>query len=295
MPRRPDDIATPPAQTVSQPTGFPAATGAPWPRPGGGAADARRRFQHLLDLAAVLLGREIKVQYKTTALGVLWGFATPLLQLLVYSFLFRRVIPLDIPDYNLFLFAGLIAWSWFQGSLDQAARSITEQGDLVRQPGFPVMVLPVVSVAVHLVNLLLALPLLLGFVVFAGRPVRMTVLLLPVLLGLQFLLILGPAYLVGACNARFRDTARITQVLLQLLLFLTPVFYTTASVPERWRVVYRLNPMATLVDAYRDILLFGRPPAWASLAIVFAVSCGLLWVGHHTFERMKNRFVEDIE
>ena len=257
--------------------------------------DGRRRVQHLIDLAMVLLGREIKVQYKTTALGVLWGFATPLLQLLVYSFLFRRVIPLDIPDYNLFLFAGLLAWSWFHGSLDQAARSITEQGDLVRQPGFPVMVLPVVSVAVHLVNLLLALPLFLVFVIVAGRPVRSTVALLPLLIALQFLLILGPAYLVGACNARFRDTARITHILLQLLLFLTPVFYTAASVPERWRLIYSLNPMAALVDAYRDILLFGRAPNWTSLAIVFALGCALLWVGYHTFEQMKNRFVEEIQ
>ena len=257
-------------------------------------AGSRRTFQHLFDLATVLLGREIKVQYKTTALGVLWGFATPLLQLLVYSFLFRRVIPLDIPDYNLFLFAGLLAWSWFHGSLDQAARSITEQGDLVRQPGFPVMVLPVVSVAVHLVNLLLALPLFLAFAIFAGRSPSMTVLLLPGLLALQFLLILGPAYLVGACNVRFRDTARIAQVLLQLLLFLTPVFYTTSSVPERWRFMYRLNPMATLVDAYRDVLLFGRAPDWSSLALVFALSCVVLWVGYTTFERMKNGFVEEI-
>jgi lipopolysaccharide transport system permease protein len=257
-------------------------------------ADRRRRLQHLLDLAIVLLGREIKVQYKTTTLGVLWGFATPLLQLMVYSFLFRRVIPLDIPDYSLFLFAGLLAWSWFHGSLDQAARSITEQGDLVRQPGFPVMVLPVVSVAIHLVNLLLALPLFLAFVIFTGRPLGITVLLLPLLLPLQFLLILGPAYLVGACNVRFRDTARLTQILLQLLLFLTPVFYATSNVPEGWRFLYRLNPMATLVDAYRDVLLFGRAPDWLSLAIVFALSCALLWIGYHTFERMKNGFVEEI-
>lgn len=294
MPPRPHDSG-PPSHPVIQPAGSPGVTGATWPWRAAGTAETRRTFQHLLDLATVLLGREIKVQYKTTALGVLWGFATPLLQLLVYSFLFKRVIPLDIPDYNLFLFAGLLTWSWFHGSLDQAARSITEQGDLVRQPGFPVMVLPVVSVAVHLVNLLLALPLFLAFAIFAGRPVPMTVLLLPVLLALQFLLILGPAYLVGACNARFRDTARITQVVLQLLLFLTPVFYASSHVPDRWRVLYRLNPMATLVDAYRDVLLFGRSPAWTSLAIVFALSCGLLWVGHHTFERMKNRFVEDIE
>ena len=173
MPPRPHESGHP-RRTVSQPTGTAAVTG-----PHAAACcrrrGRRRRFQHLFDLAAVLLGREIKVQYKTTALGVLWGFATPLLQLLVYSFLFRRVIPLDIPDYNLFLFAGLLAWSWFQGSLDQASRSITEQGDLVRQPGFPVMVLPVVSVAVHLVNLLLALPLFLVFAIFAGRPLRITV------------------------------------------------------------------------------------------------------------------------
>jgi lipopolysaccharide transport system permease protein len=260
-----------------------------------GATDRGRRLEHLVDLGIVLLGREIKVQYKTTALGVLWGFATPLLQLLVYSFLFRRVIPLDIPDYNLFLFAGLLAWSWFHGSLDQASRSITEQGDLVRQPGFPVMVLPVVSIAVHLVNLLLALPLFMVFAIVAGRTPGFSILLLPLLLALQFLFILGPAYLVGACNVKFRDTARIAQILLQLLLFLTPVFYTTSSVPERWRFLYYLNPMATLIQAYRDVLLYARAPDWISLAIVFVLSCALLALGYRTFERMKNGFVEEIQ
>ena len=152
------------------------------------------------------------MQYKTTALGIVWGFAAPLLQLFVYSFIFRRVITVDIPNYGLFLFAGLLSWSWFHGSLNQASRSITEQGDLVRQPGFPVMVLPIVSVAVHLVNLLLALPLFLVFVAVTGPSIHATVLFLPLLLVLQFLLISGPAYLLGACNVRFRDTARIAQV-----------------------------------------------------------------------------------
>jgi lipopolysaccharide transport system permease protein len=260
----------------------------------GLSADRRRRIQRVVDLAIVLLGREIKVQYKTTALGVVWGFAAPLLQLFVYSFIFKRVISLDIPDYGLFLFAGLLSWSWFQGSLDQATRSITEQGDLVRQPGFPVMVLPIVSVGIHLVNLLLALPLFLVFVALTGPSLHATVLFLPLLLLLQFLFISGPAYLVGACNVRFRDTARITQVFLQLLLFLTPVFYAVTNVPEGLRRLYKLNPMATLVDAYRDVLLFGRAPDWTSLAIVFVMSCLLLWIGYRAFERMKNGFVEDI-
>ena len=255
----------------------------------------RRRLQHLFDLAVVLLGREIKAQYRTTTLGVLWGFATPLLQLLVYSFLFRRVIPLDIPNYSLFLFAGLLSWSWFHGSLDQASRSITEQGDLVRQPGFPVMVLPVVAVAVHLVNLLLALPLFFIFATLAGLPLRPVVLFLPLILTVQFLLILGPAYLLGACNVRFRDTARIAQVMLQLLLFLTPVFYGASSVPENVRGFYRLNPMTTLVDAYRAVLLFGHAPEWRGLILVLGLSSVLLWFGYRTFERMKNGFVEDIQ
>lgn len=258
------------------------------------SADRGRSTQRFLDLAIVLLGREIKVQYKTTALGIVWGFAAPLLQLFVYSFIFRRVITVDIPNYGLFLFAGLLSWSWFHGSLDQASRSITEQGDLVRQPGFPVMVLPIVSVAVHLVNLLLALPLFLVFVAVTGPSIHATVLFLPLLLVLQFLLISGPAYLLGACNVRFRDTARIAQVFLQLLLFLTPVFYAINNVPENLRPLYMLNPMATLVGAYRDTLLFGRAPDWNSLAIVFVMSCLLLWIGYRAFERMKNGFVEDI-
>jgi lipopolysaccharide transport system permease protein len=254
----------------------------------------RRKARRVLDLATVLLGREIKVQYKTTVLGIVWGFASPLLQLLVYTFLFSRVLDLGIPNYGLFVFAGLLSWSWFHGSLDQASRSITDQGDLVRQPGFPVMVLPLVSVAAHLINLLLALPLFFVFAVVSGPSIHLTVVFLPLLLLLQFLFVMGPAYLVGACNVQFRDTARIMQVFLQLLLFLTPVFYGVRNVPEKWRFVYGLNPMAVLVNAYRDVLIFGRAPDLGSLAGLFVFSCLLLWVGYRAFDRMKNRFVEEI-
>ncbi len=253
-----------------------------------------RRARHVFDLAYALLERELKVEYKTTTLGILWGLANPLLQLLVYSFLFNRVISLDIPNYGLFLFPGLLAWTWFQTSLAQGARCITSQRDLVRQPGFPVMVLPAVSVAVDLVNLLLALPLFFLFSAIRGLEPHAVALLLPILLGLQFVLMLGPAYLVGALNVMFRDTERIVAICLQLLFFMTPVFYGVRNIPKSLRFVYKFNPMATLIEAYRDILVLGRAPNWGALAVLLAASVVLVIIGYRAFERMKNRFVEEL-
>ena len=253
-----------------------------------------RRARHAFDLAFALLERELKVEYKSTMLGIIWGFATPLVQLVVYSFLFSRVITLRIPNYGLFLFAGLLAWTWFQASLGQAARSITSQGELIRQPGFPVMVLPTVSIATHLVNLLLALPLFFLFATLQGLQIHSIALVLPLLLGLQFILIVGPAYLVAALNVVFRDTERIVAVLLQLCFFLTPVFYGTRNVPKNFAFIYRFNPMAIIIDAYRDVLITGHAPNWRALGAVLAISLVLALVGHRVFERIKNRFVEEL-
>lgn len=254
---------------------------------------ASATWRHALDLTWVLIEREVKVQYKATAVGFLWALAGPLLQLGVYSFLFSRVLTLDIPNYHLFVFPGILAWTWFQASLNQAAVCITAQPELIRQPTFRPLVLPIVTVGVTLLNFLMALPLYFGAVLLSDLALHVSVLYLPLLLLIQFCLTTGLGYLAAALNVVFRDTQRIVQVLLQLAMFLTPVFYGVRNVPAEWAFVYVVNPMSVLIGAYRDVLYFGRAPAIAPLLVLSAVSAVLLLLGRRYFERMRGRFVEE--
>ena len=131
-------------------------------------AGRSRRLIYLHDLLRALVGRDLKSRYKGSALGILWSLMNPLLQLLVFHFIFRLVLRLDIPRYSSFAFSAMLAWNWFQASLLDASGSMLNSRELVKRPGFPVAILPVVAVTTHLIYYLLALPILMVFLIMGG-------------------------------------------------------------------------------------------------------------------------------
>ncbi len=253
-----------------------------------------RRLVYLRDLLRELVARDMKLHYKRSILGVAWSLVNPLAQLLVFVFLFRTVLPLNVPNYPSFVLSGLLAWSWFQSSLILATGAITDSRELIRRPGFPAAILPVVTVTTYLVHFLLALPVLLLFLVFSGGRLTEAVLALPLVIALQFLLTLSLGYLVAAFHVTFRDTQHLLGVLLLLLFYLTPIFYDASVVPTRYQPLYRLNPLVYLIDAYRAILIRGALPDGLSLLGLGALAGVLLWVGYTTFKWMSYRFVEEL-
>jgi lipopolysaccharide transport system permease protein len=264
------------------------------PRASREGRDLRRRLIYHADLLGELVGREIKIRYKRSILGIAWTLLNPLSQVLVFAFVFRYVLPLGIPDYPSFLFTGILAWGWFQTSLLSGSTAIVDNGALIRQPGFPIAILPVVTTATHLVHFLLALLVLLPFLALTGHRLSMTLALLPALVGLQFLLSLSLAYLVAPLHVSFRDTQYTLGVLLLLGFYLTPVFYDSASIPAQYWVLYRLNPLVHLIGAYRDIILRGRWPDPSPLVLLASMASGLLLLGYRTFVRASYHFVEDL-
>ena len=216
--------------------------------------------------------RDMKLRYKRSVMGIAWSLLNPLAQLAVFGFVFRFVLPLDIPNYTAFLFIGILAWSWFQGSLQQATGAIVENGALIGYPGFPVAVLPVVTVTSHLVHYLLALPIVVVFLLASGISFNAVAALLPVVVLIQFVLSLSLAFLVATLQVFFRDTQYLLGIALMLGFFLTPIFYDLSTVPARFHPFYRLNPMYILVEAYRDILVRGILPDVGSLPVGPAVN-----------------------
>ncbi len=253
-----------------------------------------RRLIYLRDLVRELVRRDIKAQYKSSALGVAWSLVNPLLQLLIFTFLFRIVLPLNIQNYPAFLFSGLLAWTWFQLSLVQATSAITSHRELIRRPGFPAAILPVITVTTNLANLLVALPLLFIFILLTGGKITPAVFVLPLVMILQFVLILAAAYFLAVLNVLFRDTQHLIGVVLQLLFFVTPVFYSDDRFPKKYQAILNLNPVAQIIGAYREILLRGIVPEPRILSWIAFISLLLLFAGYQLFQRMRNRFVEEL-
>lgn len=254
----------------------------------------RRKIAHFFDLLRVLVDRDMKLLYKRSALGIAWTLINPLLQLAVFSFVFRSVIPINIPQFSSFAFSGLLIWTWSQTALFQATGLITSNKALIRQPNFPTAILPVVTTMTGLIHFLLALPVLIIFLAVDGVRPSSVLFVLPLLMVIQFVLTVGLAYPLAALNVTFRDTQHTLGVLLQMLFYLTPIFYDLNSVPKEFQPLYQLNPMVPLLEAYRAILLKGTQPDWQALLIVSLVVAVILPIGLAIFRRQSNTFVEEL-
>jgi lipopolysaccharide transport system permease protein len=252
------------------------------------------RLTYFIDLLRELVGRDLKLRYKRSVLGIGWSLLNPILQLLVFGFVFRYLIPLKIPDYTVFLFSGIVVWSWFQASLYSATGAIVDNPALIRQPGFPCGLLPVVVVASNMINFLFALlALLIG--VWATRHVPTAALaFLPIVICVQFLLTLSISYYLAMLHVPFRDTQYLLGIVLMLGFYLVPVFYDAATIPVRFQAIYHLNPVVGIMDAYRTILLHGRVPSPFPLLITTLASCLLLAVGWILFTRASRTFIEEL-
>lgn len=257
-------------------------------------SDRRQRLPYMWDLLRSLVDRDMKLMYKRSNLGIAWTLISPLLELLVFIFVFQVVIKIDIPQYSSYVFTGLLVWNWFQNSLFQATGVIISSRALIRQPGFPTAILPITVVTTGLIHLVLALPILVIFLLVDGAKLTPLILLLPLLQLVQFALTVTFAYFLAALNVTFRDTQHTLGVLLQFWFYLTPIFYEIKTIPGEYWYIYGLNPMVHIVTCYRQILIWGTQPDWLALAIISAVSLVLLPVGYRLFKRQSLRFVEEI-
>lgn len=253
-----------------------------------------RRLLYLRDLLRELVVRDMKLRYKRSVLGVIWSLFNPLAQLLVFNFVFRLVLPLDIPNYATFVFVGLLSWTWFSSSLFQATEVIVHNPELIRRPGFPTAILPIVTVTTHFIHFLIALPILFAFLLLSNMWPDLTLLTLPLLVALQFLFTLGLAYFMAAIHVTFRDTQHLLNIALMLAFYLTPIFYDAGVIPDKYKPLYNLNPMVHIVDSYRAILMRGEGPAVWPLVILAILTALLLFAGYTLFVHMSHRFAEEI-
>jgi lipopolysaccharide transport system permease protein len=246
------------------------------------------------ELLYFLTWRDIKVRYKQTLLGAAWAIIQPFFTMVVFSLFFGKLagVPSDGIPYPLFSFAALVPWTFFAYSLSQSANSLVGNANLIQKVYFPRLVIPVSSVLSGAVDFFLAFGVLLGMMMFYGFWPGWGILwLLPLLL-----LILVTALSVGlwlaALNVEYRDVRYTVPFLTQFWLFATPIAYPSSLLPEPWRTLYGINPMAGVVEGFRWILL-GVPQAPGPMIFASAlVSLALLVGGIFYFRRMEKTFAD---
>jgi lipopolysaccharide transport system permease protein len=257
---------------------------------------AQRRIgpnRYAIGLVAHLVAREFKLRYRQAFLGWAWALAEPLMRFAVLSFMFTKILPLDIPNYSAHLFTGLIAWTWFSSGLISATNSAVDRQELFMRPDLPRAAVPVVGVLADGLDYLTALPIL-AFVLLQSGSITITALALPAVLAVQFFLTLGLGYFLCAANVYLRDVRHMVLVALSLLFYLTPIFYDLESVPANIQPVISMNPMTHLMDAYRAILIEGRLPAMGPFLTLAGGCVVLCLAGYAVYRQVSKSFLDEL-
>ncbi len=255
---------------------------------------SRERLGQARDLFLHLVSRHLRLLYKGSWLGLVYTLLNPIVQLVVFSFVFSRVMAVEVSSYPLFLCCGLLCWNGFSESLKMAAGSVAGAPSLIHQPGFPPFALPVIAVALGVVQFILSLLILVVLLIYFSPPLGWPVVALPLLIGIQTLLILALAFPLAALQIRYHDVKQLLVVALRFLFFLTPILYAVDRFPGNFHVYFAMNPLTHLIEAYRAIFMFGVWPDWTAIFGVAAVSAIALVLGLRFFESRRFQFIEDL-
>lgn len=251
------------------------------------------RRRHSVDLVSHLVAREFRLRYRRAVLGWIWVVAEPVARLATLAFVFTRILPQHIPNFVVFLFTGILAWTWFAAAVGSVTASATDRSDLLFRPGLPRVTVALVSALTDAVDYLAALPLLFLFLA-VGPGVPATALALPVILVVQLLLILGLGFALCAANVYLRDVRLFVNVALLLGFYLTPVFYSPDKVPDRFRWVITLNPMTRILEVQRNLLLYGHIPAVVPFLLLTAACAAVFVTGYLVYRAASPSFVDEL-
>jgi lipopolysaccharide transport system permease protein len=260
------------------------------------------RFRELIYNLTV---RELKVRYKNSALGFFWSLLNPLGMMIVFTIVFTVMMPsYNIPKYPIFLLCGLLPWNFFSAGVMAGINSVVGNGNLVKKVYFPRETLPVSIATSSLVNFLLAMVVLAVVLIIFHSHISPWIWLLPFVILVQTCFILGITFFLSALNVFYRDTMMVMDVVMLAWFFLTPVFYPINVLPTSYevagielnvhRLMYIVNPMASIIAAYRDLLYWGYQPAWDFYLRTTVTSLAVLVIGYLFFIRYSRRFGEEV-
>jgi lipopolysaccharide transport system permease protein len=248
------------------------------------------------ELFAILAWRDVSVRYKQTVIGVAWAIIRPLLTVIIFSVVFGRLanLPSDgTSPYPILVFAGMLPWFLFSSILNEASLSLVENANLIGKVYFPRIIIPTSSAVVALVDFAINLLIFGALLVWYGFLPGWQLALLPGFIVLAVLAGLGPALLITALNVKYRDFRYVIPFILQLGLYISPVGFSSAVIPESWRLWYSLNPMVGVIDGFRWCLLGGESALYLpGFLLSLGVVAAFLWLGIAYFRRTEATFAD---
>lgn len=248
------------------------------------------------ELFLILAWRDITVRYKQTVIGIMWAILRPFLTMVVFTVIFGGIanLPSDgNAPYALMVFAGTLPWSLFSSALSEASNSLIGNERLISKVYFPRLIIPTATVVTAFIDFLISLVILVGMMIFYRFVPSWNILLLPAFLILALLASLGPGLWITALNVKFRDFRYVIPFLVQLGLYISPVGFSSDVVPERWRLLYSINPMVGVIDGFRWAILGGESPIyWPGFVLSLLVVAFFLWLGLTQFRKMEKSFAD---
>jgi lipopolysaccharide transport system permease protein len=245
------------------------------------------------ELLYFLVWRDVKVRYKQAALGAGWAVLQPAMAMVIFTVIFGRLVklPTDGSPYPVFVYAGLLPWTFFSNAVTTASNSLVNSANVITKVYFPRVIVPLAAVGAGLVDFAVAFGLLVVLLVWYHVPVTPYFALVPVFLLLAILAAVGIGTVLSALTVNYRDFRYVLPFAIQVWLYATPVTYTSTVVPLKWRGVFGLNPMAGIVEGFRSAVL-GKPPLWTLIGASTAVTLVVLVFGLVYFQQVERTFVD---
>lgn len=238
--------------------------------------------------------KEIRGKYKGAWLGIIWSFLNPLLMLMVYSLVFPYIMRVQIPNYTMFLMTALMPWNFFTQTVANSSFAVIASGSILKKVYFPREILPISVVLSNVVNFLITFIIIIVFLIFSGVGISWTILLFPLVLIIQTLLMFGIAFILSAITVYARDVEHIVNVIVMALFHGTPIVYTIDMLPAKFQTLLYLNPMTSIIEAYRDILFYQKLPNFLNLGIITVISIVVMMFGLWLFRKLQRNFVEEL-
>jgi ABC-type polysaccharide/polyol phosphate export permease len=246
------------------------------------------------ELTKQLVLREIKARYKQSFLGIFWVVLNPFFQMLVMSFVFSKVVRfqnLGVP-YPVYLYAGLLPWTFFDLSLRSSMGILVDNASLLKKVYFPRQILILSALVAKAVDFCLASLIFILLLLYYQIPFNWLMLLFFPLFLLQFLFTFGLAMLLSSLNLFYRDVQYLFNLCLTLWFYLTPIIYATEFFPQPYRWIFKINPMSVFINAYRQIIFNGKLPNFGSLTIGFLIALLIYLIGHRIFKKLEGTFAD---
>ncbi len=237
--------------------------------------------------------KEIRGRYKNSFLGILWSFLNPLLQIAVYAIIFPLIMKTQQEYYVIFLCVGLIPWTYFTTTITQSASNIIANGNIVKKVYFPREILPISVVTSTTVNFLISSLIILAFVLGYGLGISKYIIFFPIIVLIQYIFSLGVAFIISSVTVYLRDLEHLIAIALQVLFYATPIVYSLETLPQEFRGIMGLNPMAHIITAYRSIFYDKAMPDLTMLGILFVISIVLCIIGYIIFNKLQKGFAEE--